>query len=99
MIALLQENHDTKIEKQAIKDLEEAVLRSLDFSLQCASPVPFLDRYLRIFSLDVGRDDTSQYLRKLARNYCKYMQRDSRFLDFRPSQIASAALLFAINIT
>ena len=82
-----------------MRDLEEAVLRALDFSLQCASPVPFLERYLRIFNIDLGRDDASKYLRKLARNYCKFMQRDSRFLDFRPSQIASAALLFAINIT
>lgn len=82
MIALLHEHHDTKIEKQAMKDLEEAVLRALDFSLQYSSPVPFLERYLRVFGLDIGRDAATKYITKLARNFCRYMQRDSSFLDF-----------------
>lgn len=56
MIALLQEHHDTILRKQDMKDLEEAVLRALDFSLQHASPLPFLERYLRVFGLDVGRE-------------------------------------------
>ena len=32
-------------------------------------------------------------------NYCKYMQRDSRFLDYAPSLIAAASLIATINIT
>ena len=99
MIALLHEEHDTLLAKQDLLNMEETIIRSLDFNLQHTSPIPFLERFLRIFNLDQGRDKSAHLIKKLARNYIKFMQRESCFLDYQPSQIASAALLFAINIT
>ena len=37
-------------------DLEETILRSLDWSLQHISAIPFLERFLRIFGLDINKD-------------------------------------------
>ena len=100
MITLLHEEHDTLLDKKDLLNLEETIVKSLDFNLQHTSPIPFLERFLRIFNLDNSRADKPvRLIQKLAKNYIKFMQRESCFLDFRPSQIAAAALLFAINIT
>lgn len=81
--------------------MEERVLRSLDFSCHYISPVPFLERYLRIFGIDLEKksDKHTTQLQKLSHQYCRFMLRDSSFLIYRPSQIAAASLLFAINIS
>ena len=36
---------------------------------------------------------------ELAREYCVFMQRESSFLDYMPSEQAAASLLLAINIS
>ena len=72
----------------------------LDFSCHHISAVPFLERYLRIFGIDIAvRDKNAMQITGLARQYLRFMQRESQFLNFRPSQLASASLLFAINIS
>ena len=36
---------------------------------------------------------------ELAEQFCRFMQRESAFLSFKPSQIAAASLLFTINFS
>ena len=52
MINLLESQHQMTLEKQDIIDLEEKVLRALDFSMHHVSAIPFLERFLRIFGID-----------------------------------------------
>lgn len=76
------------------------MVRTLEFSLQHVSPNRFLDRFLRLFELDQDKDDkTAKQLGGLARQYIRFMQRESLFLKYKPSAIAAAALIFAINIS
>ena len=79
-------------------DLEEDLIRTLDFSLRQLSPVQFLERFLRLFGLDNSKAKTSKKLKALAAHYCRFMLQESLFLRFRPSQIAAASLLFSINL-
>ena len=81
--------------------MEEQILVSLNFDLQYSGPLPFLDRYLRIYNLDQvkGSERHISQLQKLSRRYCRYMQRESKFLDYRPSQIAAASLMLALNVS
>lgn len=81
--------------------MEEQVLRSLGFAVHHVSAIQFLERYFRIYGIDQARktDKSSIQLQKLARQYCRYMQRDSFFLNYRPSQIAASSMLFAINVS
>ena len=52
MINLLEAQHQTTLVKQDIIDLEERVLRTLDFACHHVSAIPFLERFLRIFGID-----------------------------------------------
>ena len=100
MILLLYENHKIKLKKDNIINLEEKILRTLEFSVHHVSAVPFLERFLRIFGFDSGgKGSDAHQISSLAYKYCIFMQRASHYLEFRPSQIASAALLLAINIS
>ena len=78
--------------------MEEKILRAFDFSLCYVSALTFLERFLRVFGLDYENESAKQ-IKTLATNYCKLVQRESCFLNFKPSHIAAASLLFSINIS
>ena len=100
MINLLAEQQQTTLEKQALIDLEEEIIKMLDFSVRSVSPCHFLERYLRLFGIDENKQDkNARQVANLARNYCKFMQREAPFLDHKPSVIAAAGLVLAINIS
>ena len=86
MLSLIAEQQQTNIEKQTVLDLEEDILRTLEFSVRSVSATEFLDRYLRLFGIDAKKQDkNARQVANLARNYCKFMQREALFLDHKPS--------------
>ena len=100
MINLLAEQQQTILEKQALIDLEEQIIKMLDFSVRTVSPCHFLERYLRLFGIDGKKQDkNARQVANLARNYCKFMQREAPFLAYKPSATAAASLVLAINIS
>ena len=52
MIKLLQEQHGISKEKQELIDMEELMIRRLDFDLRSEPPLTFLERYFRVFGID-----------------------------------------------
>ena len=54
LISLLQSQNINHIEKQHIVDLEESIIRTLDFNLQNVSAGDFVERYLRLVGFDVS---------------------------------------------
>ena len=100
MISILRESHDVHIEKQELLNIEERVIKMLDFSLVSISPIHFLDRYLRIFGIDERKHSKiPKQIVTLTRQYCRFTQREAKFLQFKPSAIAAACFLCAINIS
>ena len=99
MIALLPALEQKRTTKKQLIDLEEKILCALEFGLHSAGPIPFLERYQRIFDLDqeASEHDFKQ-VGYTARQFCKYMQRFGQFLSWRPSQIAAAAFMLSINL-
>ena len=59
----------------------------------------FLDRYLRIFGLDsrIKEKKYARTIRDATKYLCRFMNRDSAFLNFKASAMAAAALLAAMN--
>ena len=55
MTRLVKKEWDIDITIQAIRDLEEQIVKVLDFSMHNVSPLVFLDRYSRIFGVDDER--------------------------------------------
>ena len=44
-----------QLDKEDLLDLEEDIIKKLDFSLRHVSPIDFLERYLRLFGIE--KDD------------------------------------------
>ena len=55
----------------------------------------YLSRFLHIFGLD---SDEYLSIRAWAANYCSLLQRETIYLELRPSQVAAASLMFAVNM-
>lgn len=45
MVRLVKQQWNITIEKQDLFDLEEKIIRTLDFDLHYVSPIPFLERF------------------------------------------------------
>ena len=74
------------IEKRSLITLEEEIIKSLDFDLTEVLSIDFLERYLRLFGIDQEREDTDAFqIAVLAREFCRYMLKNSNFLKFKPS--------------
>ena len=79
--------------------MEERIIRILDFSLLTASPITFMERYMRIFGVDqVGKDEDADMVSALARKVISIMIKDRSILNYKPSQIGAASLLLSLNI-
>ena len=52
MIRLLPKSQQLQVEKQDLIDLEEQIMKALDFDFAYASPISFLERYQRLLSVD-----------------------------------------------
>ena len=57
MVRLVKSQWDVPMTKLELVNLEERIIKSLDFELHFAGPVPFLERYLRVFDLDCIQSD------------------------------------------
>ena len=79
--------------------LEPVILRTLSFNLQTVTSLQFLERFLRLFSIDLnGLGKYTQKFELLTHVYCVHMLQESTFLNCKPSLCAAAALMAAINI-
>ena len=88
-----------RITKQNLIDLEEKILLALEFSIHYAGPIPFIERFQRILEADKESEDVDlKQVGFTARQFCKYMQRYGQFLEWKPSQVAAAAIILSLNL-
>ena len=100
MVRLVANDWSVTVTKKELVDLEEQIIRMLDFDLHFTGPIPFLERFQRIYNLDqVKRDREAFALDYLARNFCRSMLRSKAYLVMKPSQIGASALILAINLS
>ena len=68
--------------RQKLIDLEEKIIKALQFNLMYPTQMGFLDRYLRIFGLDRQSKEKkyARTIRDATRYLCRFMIRDSSFL-------------------
>ena len=62
MIEVLEKIHSVTLKVRNVLNLEEDVIRTLDFSLRRVSATFFLERYLRLFGLNRANDLTKQIM-------------------------------------
>ena len=78
------------MDKNSVILLEQKMLNELSFDFNYPSPLPFLERYLRIGGLQ-----NDQAITDRSEEYIKIANKNIAFLNFRPSLIAAAALVLA----
>ena len=72
MVKLVAEQWDVSLTRQDLLDLEESIIRTLDFDLRSVGPLLFLERYQRVFQLHKETADyQSRVIGSLARQFCK----------------------------
>ena len=73
LIKLLQQKHDISRPKQDLINMEEQIIRVLDFELRSVGSVTFLERYFRIFGIDQNNKDANAgVIMELANDYCSF---------------------------
>ena len=88
------------ITRQNLIEFEVKVLNILEWDLNCVSPISFLERYQRIFDLDKENDNQySKLIGVLSRRILRHIVLNASFLKYRPSQIAAASIMLAINMS
>ena len=72
MVRLVKNKWDVVVTRDELIELERDVIDKLDFELHYTGPLLFLERFLRIFSLDQSsRDVQSLAISTLARGFLR----------------------------
>ena len=93
MIGLLSQDEQKNVSKQSLKDLEAQILMKMGFDYNYPGPMQSLERFMRIINYDKNRT-----IYEMSFQICKFSLNDSKFLEFRPSQIAACSIIISINI-
>lgn len=93
MVGFLSEEEQKMVSVNQMIKLEAEILITLSFDFNFASPLHSMERFLRLLDYD-----QNQVVYDMSYQICKFQLNDSMFLDYRPSQIAAAAVLISINI-
>jgi len=79
MITLLP--HNSNITRDDLVALEKHILETLDFNLQWAGPIPFIERFAKLFSVEA-----STQVNTLFQHFCGISALQSSIcLEFKPS--------------
>ena len=69
-------------------------METLEFNLQWAGPIPFIDRFLKLFSIPC-----SSSVQTLCYKFCSVAAHSSAiYLEWRPSLLAAAIFFFSLNV-
>jgi hypothetical protein len=94
MIKLLSDEEKHYVDKLKVIMLEGEILKAFNFDFNFLSPLPFLERFLRLAELHTDRNVTH-----IAIELLKLQASQINFLEFKPSLVAAAALVLALNLT
>lgn len=93
MQSLLTHEERRHTHKQDLISLEEEILRHFGFDLNFQTPIPSLERFMRILNYD-----QHDVIFKMAFQILRASLVDGKFLQFEPSKMAACALILSINI-
>ena len=106
MVYLINARNPGELVLSDLIELESQILTSLDFNLQSETSLNFLERFCQLYRFDDGlyRGDVSTLQAKFSKDVCamsRYLCRCalklSTFLDYKPSQVAAACFILALN--
>jgi len=93
MINLLSDSEKKHMTKDSLVDLECKIIFELNFDFNFPGPMESVERYLRIMEYD-----HKKIVYDMSYQICKFALTESKFLNYRFSQIAAASVVLSINI-
>jgi hypothetical protein len=93
MIKLLTSEEQELVTKERVINLESEILTTFDFDFNYLSPLPFLERFMRLADLKKGFPE--RHVNVIAEEILKLSLCNIVFLQFLPSQMAAAAFVLA----
>ena len=93
MIGLLTDEEKQYVTKKSLIDLESQILLKLGFDFNFQGPIQSMERYLRLLGYQ-----SNTTVNDMSYQMCKFQLNDASFLEYRPSEIAAAAVILSINI-
>lgn len=81
---------DRAYDRQEVLDMEQTILRALDWRLYRPTSFPFLDRFLSLTK-------ASPMTRQAATYYLERTLQEHELLTFRPSMVCASAVILALN--
>lgn len=93
MVSLLTPEERKYSHKQDLITLEAEILQHFGFDVNFQTPIPALERFLRILNYD-----QHDVISKMSFQILRASLVDGKFMQFEPSKMAACALLLSINI-
>lgn len=81
---------DRAYDRQQVLDMEQTLLRALDWKISLPTAYPFLDRFL-----DLAK--ASEMTRHAASYYLERTLQEHDLLEYRPSLVCASAVILALN--
>mmetsp|Transcript_8893 Transcript_8893/g.12738 ORF Transcript_8893/g.12738 Transcript_8893/m.12738 type:complete len:493 (-) Transcript_8893:259-1737(-) len=81
---------DRAYNRQEVLDMEQDILKVLDWKISIPTAYPFLDRFLSL-------TDASEMTTHAASYYLERTLQEHSFLQFRPSVVCASAVILALN--
>eukprot|EP00804_Cyclotella_cryptica_P002689 CCRYP_009610-RB/>CCRYP_009610-RB protein AED:0.03 eAED:0.03 QI:468/1/1/1/1/1/3/466/426 len=81
---------DRAYNRQEVLDMEQSILTELDWKISVPTAYPFLHRFLSLVEASTLASHAAHY-------YLERSLQEHDMLDYRPSEVAAAAVLLAIN--
>jgi len=81
---------DRAYDRQEVLDMEQTILRALNWRISLPTAHPFLDRFL-------GLADASPMTRQAATYYLERTLQEHELLGYRPSMVCCSAVILALN--
>ncbi len=93
MINLLSDSEKKHMNKESLVDLEFKILMELNYDFNFPGPMESVERFLRILEYD-----HKKIIYDMSYQICKFALTESKFMNYRYSQIAAASVILSINI-
>lgn len=81
---------DRAYNRQEVLDMEQDILKVLDWKISVPTAYPFLDRFLSL-------TNASEMTRHAAQYYLERTLQEHSFLQYRPSLVCASAVILALN--
>mmetsp|Transcript_15895 Transcript_15895/g.24495 ORF Transcript_15895/g.24495 Transcript_15895/m.24495 type:complete len:151 (-) Transcript_15895:159-611(-) len=93
MINLLSDSEKKHMTKESLVDLEFKILMELSYDFNFPGPMESVERFLRVLEYD-----HKKIIYDMSYQICKFALTESKFMNYRFSQIAAASVILSINI-